>query len=53
MNDVKIVNIEKNILKVKKAFLNLKSNKLIGKDVFIDFNNASFQKNNEPSTNSH
>ena len=48
MNDVKIVNIEKNILKVKKAFLNLKSNKLIGKDVFIDFNNASFQKNNEP-----
>jgi len=48
MNEAKIVDIEKNIFKVKKAFLNLKSNKLIGKDVFIDFNNASFQKNNEP-----
>ena len=48
MNEAKIVDTEKNILKIEKAFLNLKSNKLIGKDVFIDLNSDSNQKNNEP-----
>ena len=31
-----------------KAFVNLDSNKLIGKDISIDFNNKSFQEGNEP-----
>jgi LPS-assembly protein len=44
----KIVDIEKNIIKVEKAYINLKSNKLIGKDLSIDFNNKSFDKRNEP-----
>ena len=39
VNKVKIIDFEKNILKVEKAFINLKSNKLIGKDLSIDFNN--------------
>ncbi len=47
-NKVKIIDAEKNILNVEKAFLNLKSNKLIGKDVYINFDDASFQKNSEP-----
>ena len=47
-NKVKIIDTEKNILNVEKAFLNLKSNKLIGKDVYINFDDASFQKNSEP-----
>ena len=48
MNDVKVIDIEKNTSKIKKAFLNLRSNKLIGKDVYINLNNTSFQKENEP-----
>jgi len=47
-NKVKIIDTEKNTLNVEKAFLNLKSNKLIGKDVYINFDDASFQKNSEP-----
>ena len=31
-----------------KAFVNVESKKLIGKDISIDFNNKSFNKNNEP-----
>ena len=48
INNAKIIDIEKNIFKIKKAYINLKSNKLIGKDISIDFNNKSFQKDNEP-----
>ena len=45
---VKIIDTEKNILNVEKAFLNLKSNKLIGKDIYINFDDSSFQENSEP-----
>ena len=48
IENAKIVDFEKNKYQVIKAFINLKSNKLIGKDVSIDFNNKSFKKNNEP-----
>ena len=47
-NEAKIVDKENNIYEVEKAFLNVKSNKLIGKDVYINFNDSSFQKNSEP-----
>ena len=48
LNNVKLVDFEKNIVKIEKAYLNLISKKLIGKDLSIDFNNKSFNKNNEP-----
>ena len=44
----KILDIEENNYQLNKAYLNLKSNKLIGKDIIIDFNNTSFEKDNEP-----
>ncbi len=48
LNNVKLVDFEKNILLIEKAYLNLISKKLIGKDLSIDFNNKSFNKNNDP-----
>ena len=48
LGNTKIIDIEKNHYKLDKAFLNLKSKKLLGKDISIDFSNKSFQKNNEP-----
>ena len=48
VNKAKIIDFEKNILQVDKAYINLASKKLIGKDLSIDFNNKSLQNNNEP-----
>tara|TARA_B110000037_G_C17059732_1_gene481343 strand:- start:646 stop:1488 length:843 start_codon:yes stop_codon:yes gene_type:complete len=48
VNNVKIQDNESNLFKLDKAFINLESNKLIGKDISIDFNNKSFLKDNEP-----
>ena len=48
LNKVKVTDFQKNILEIDKAYINLRSNKLIGKDVSIDFNEQYFQKNNEP-----
>lgn len=48
VNNVKIQDNENNLFKLDKAFINLESNKLIGKDISIDFNNKSFLKDNEP-----
>ena len=47
-NGVKLIDIQNNISKVNKAFINLTTKKLIGKDVSIDFNNQSFQNDGEP-----
>ena len=52
-NLIKIVNaivkdVDKNIIRVEKAFINVNSSKLIGKDISIDFNKKSFQNGNEP-----
>jgi LPS-assembly protein len=44
----KIIDTEKNHYMLEKAFLNLKSKKLLGKDISIDFSNKSFQVDNEP-----
>ena len=48
INKAKVVDFEKNIIQIEKAYINLISKKLIGKDLSIDFNNKSFQKENEP-----
>ena len=48
INDAKIIDIQKNKYDISKAFISLKSNKLIGKDISIDFNNIYFEKDNEP-----
>ena len=47
-DNLKFIDIEKNISNIKKAYVNLKSKKLIGKDILIDFNNKNFDKDNEP-----
>jgi len=48
INKAEVIDAEKNLFKIDKAYLNLNTNKLIGKDISIDFNNTSFQKDNEP-----
>ena len=47
-DNVKYIDLEKNISQVNKAYVNTKSKKLIGKDILIDFNNKNFNKDNEP-----
>ena len=46
--NAKIISIENDILFIEKGFLNLSSNKLIGKDISINFNTKNLNKNNEP-----
>ncbi len=46
--NAKIKDYENNNYQINKAIIDLVSNKIIGKDVNIDFDNKSFQKNNEP-----
>jgi len=56
LNKAKITGIEKDIIQLDKAYINLFSKKLIGKDVSIDFN-QKLESENEPrlkgSTISH
>jgi LPS-assembly protein len=53
LNSVNIVDNDKNIYNLDKAFLNLNSKKLIGKDVSIDFNNINLGSNNNPRLKSN
>ena len=48
INDAFLTDIENNKYKISKAFVDLKSNRLIGKDISIDFNNNEFLVDNEP-----
>ena len=48
INNGFLTDVQNNKYKISKAFINLNSNKLIGKDITINFNNSQFQKNNEP-----
>jgi LPS-assembly protein len=48
VNDVKLIDIKKNVLQSEKAYINLNSNKLIGKDISINLINEGFEKDNEP-----
>ena len=48
IENANLTDSKNNKYKIVKAFINLKSNKLIGKDISIDFNNSEFNKKNEP-----
>ena len=48
LGNTKLIDGDKNSYKLDKAFLNLESNKFIAKDILINFNNNSFQTNNQP-----
>ena len=48
ISNAKILDIENNNYYIEKAYLNLLTNKLIGKDISINFNNNNFNKNNDP-----
>ena len=48
LNKTKITDVQKNIFFIEKSYINLNSKKLIGKDIIINFDNTSFQKDNEP-----
>ncbi len=43
-----LVDTENNVLKIKKAYIDLNLNRFIGQDTSIDFNNLSFNKDNQP-----
>ena len=43
-NNVKVVDLQKNTLVLDKAFMNIISKKLIGKDVVIEFQRAENEK---------
>tara|TARA_B110000027_G_C16116001_1_gene300117 strand:+ start:1091 stop:3472 length:2382 start_codon:yes stop_codon:yes gene_type:complete len=47
-NNLKLIDIQNNISKVNKAFVNLTTKKLIGKDILIDFSDQYFQNDSEP-----
>ena len=46
--DVELIDVEKNITKIRNMYLNLNTNQILGKDFSMDFNNDSFNKNNDP-----
>ena len=46
--NVKFKDIDNNQFSTSVAFINTKTNKLFGKDISVDLNNKSFNKNNEP-----
>ncbi len=48
MDEVKVVDSENNKINLNKAYLNLNLGRLVGKDMSIDFDNKSFEINNEP-----
>jgi LPS-assembly protein len=48
LNDLELIDVNNNILKSDIAFINIKSGKLIGKDIFIELKNLSINSDNEP-----
>ena len=48
MKNIEMIDGDNNLFKLEKSFLNINTNKLIGKDVSINLNNKSFNKENEP-----
>ena len=48
IKNANLKNSEDNILNINSAFIDVASNELVGKDVSIDFNNQTFNKDNEP-----
>jgi len=47
-DNAKLIDIEKNITTIKKAYLNLNTNQILGKDFSANFNNNSFNVDNNP-----
>ena len=48
IKNLSLEDIDKNKYKIDLAYINFNKNKLIGKDIEINLNNTSFNKNNEP-----
>ena len=48
VTNAQLTDLEKNIYYLSKGFIDLSSNKFAGKDIAINFNNKSFNKDNEP-----
>jgi LPS-assembly protein len=48
LKKMRMVDLQQNIIKLDVAFINLNTKKLIGKDVSINLNNKTFNKDNEP-----
>ena len=47
-NDLKLTDKENNVFELSTAYLNAKTNNLLGKDLFLKLNNKSFNEENEP-----
>ena len=47
ISNAKITDVENNVYHVEKAFVNLSTNRLIGKDISINFNNINFNQKND------
>ena len=48
INGVNLTTTDKNVYEIKKAYVDLKSDRLIGKDISINFNNLTFREGNQP-----
>ena len=48
IENANLIDFQNNKYQIEKAFIDLKLNRLIGKDISINFNNMEFQKKNEP-----
>ena len=48
LENLKFIDFENNTLETSIAFLNTETNNLYGKDVILNLNNKSFEKNNQP-----
>jgi len=48
ISNARIVDKENNFYYIEKAYVNLLTNKLIGKDISINFNNNNFDQGNDP-----
>ena len=48
LENLKFIDFENNRLETSIAFLNTETNNLYGKDVILNLNNKSFEKNNQP-----
>ena len=48
LDNAKIIGVEKDIIQIQKAYINLLTKKIIGKDISIDFNNIDINNKNQP-----
>jgi LPS-assembly protein len=48
INKLELVDKNKNIMRLSNAYLNIKTNNILGKDAIIELSNKTFNKKNEP-----